>query len=346
MNSSVLYALGAAALFGASTPFAKLLTGDMPPVLLAGVLYLGSGLGLTLVRLVRDRGFQPSGLAWKEWPWLLGAIFFGGVLGPVALMFGLTATSGATASLLLNLEAVLTAVIAWVVFKENADRRIVLGMLAIVGGGVALGWQPDSGIQEGFVGLGLVCAACLCWAIDNNLTRKVSASDALFIAGTKGLMAGVANTILALSLHPVLPNLSAIGETMVVGFLGYGTSLVLFVLALRGLGTARTGAYFSTAPFIGAAIALLVFAESASLSFWIAAVLMGWGVWLHLTEQHEHTHVHEVIEHEHEHHHDDHHQHAHADGWSGSGAHSHAHRHDAMTHSHPHYPDIHHQHAH
>lgn len=270
MNRSVLSALLAAALFGTSTPFAKLLTGEVSPVLLAGLLYLGSGMGLTLVRLVRDRGWKPSGLVSTEWPWLLGAILFGGVLGPVALLFGLTSTSGSTASLLLNLEAVLTAVIAWVVFKENADRRIVLGMLAIVAGGVVLSW---SGGEEGvidWVGPLAIAAGCLCWAIDNNLTRRVSASDAIFIASAKGAVAGTVNVGLAFALGASLPSGSTMLGTMAVGLLGYGISLVLFVLALRGLGTARTGAYFSTAPFIGAAVSLLLLGESTSIAFWIA----------------------------------------------------------------------------
>lgn len=346
MNRSVLSALLAAALFGTSTPFAKLLTGEVSPVLLAGLLYLGSGMGLTLVRLVRDRGWKPSGLVSTEWPWLLGAILFGGVLGPVALLFGLTSTSGSTASLLLNLEAVLTAVIAWVVFKENADRRIVLGMLAIVAGGVVLSW---SGGEEGvidWVGPLAIAAGCLCWAIDNNLTRRVSASDAIFIASAKGAVAGTVNVGLAFALGTSLPSGSTMLGTMAVGLLGYGISLVLFVLALRGLGTARTGAYFSTAPFIGAAVSLLLLGESTSIAFWIAAALMGWGVWLHLTEHHEHEHVHEPMQHGHRHTHDVHHQHEHDFAWDGDEPHEHAHRHEVMVHKHPHFPDVHHRHAH
>jgi drug/metabolite transporter (DMT)-like permease/rhodanese-related sulfurtransferase len=350
MNRNVLYALGAATLFGASTPFAKLLGGHMPAVLLAGLLYLGSGLGLTLARCIRDGGYRAPGLAKGEWPWLLGAIFFGGVVGPVALMAGLMTTRAATASLLLNLEAVLTAVIAWVVFRENADRRIVWGMLAIVAGGVVLGWQTDTGGPSSAVGPCLVALACLCWAIDNNLTRKVSASDALFIASVKGVIAGTVNTALALALGATLPDLATLTATMVIGLLGYGISLVLFVLALRGLGTARTGAYFSTAPFMGAALALLVLGETTSWTFWLAAALMAWGVWLHLTEHHVHVHLHTALEHAHEHSHDEHHQHPHphppgSDG-TGHGKHSHLHTHVAMTHSHPHYPDIHHRHTH
>lgn len=346
MNRNVLFALSAAALFGASTPLAKLLVGDLSPWLVAGLLYLGSGLGLGAIRLARDRAWKSPGLARAEWPWLLGAIFFGGGLGPVALMAGLARTSGATASLLLNLEAVLTALIAWGVFKENADRRIVLGMAAIVAGGLVLSWPTQSTGTSGWMGPLLVGMACLCWAIDNNLTRKVSASDALFIAGSKGLVAGIVNTSLAVALGARWPNMGSLLGSMTVGLLGYGFSLVLFVVALRGLGTARTGAYFSTAPFMGAALSVLVLGDSTSLALCLAAGLMGLGVYLHLTEYHGHEHTHEPLEHTHSHVHDEHHQHLHDFPWSGQGAHQHSHQHAAMRHNHRHVPDIHHRHGH
>lgn len=346
VNRSVIYALSAAALFGASTPFAKLLVVEISPWLLAGLLYLGSGIGLALVRLFRDGGWKRSGLSRREWPWLLGAIAFGGVLGPVALMFGLTHTSGATASLLLNLEAVLTALLAWVVFKENAGRRIVFGMLSIVAGGLVLSWPSASASASGWVGPLAISAACLCWAIDNNLTRSVSGADATFIASTKGLIAGLVNCGLALLAGLALPDTGTVFITMFVGLIGYGASLVLFVLALRGLGTARTGAYFAIAPFIGASIALVLLAEPAGPTFWMASALMGLGVWLHLTEHHEHTHSHEPIEHSHLHDHDEHHQHEHDHGWDDHATHEHPHQHTAVTHKHPHYPDIHHRHTH
>lgn len=345
-NIPAIHALLAAVLFGASTPFAKLLVGEQSPWLLAGLLYLGSGLGLAGARLLRDRGWKASGLSGGEWPWLLGAIFFGGVLGPVALMFGLTLTRGSTASLLLNLEAVLTAIIAWVVFKENADRRIVLGMFAIVAGGGVLSWSSGQEGPSDWVGPLAIVAACLCWAIDNNLTRHVSAADALFIAGTKGTAAGTVNTTLALALGATLPSGPILLGAMTVGLFGYGASLVLFVLALRGLGAARTGAYFSTAPFIGAAVSLLLLGESTSVAFWLAAALMGWGVWLHLTERHEHEHRHEPMEHTHWHVHDEHHRHEHDFASNGDEPHEHWHRHQAMVHKHPHFPDIHHRHSH
>lgn len=346
MNQSVSFAIAAAVLFGASTPLAKLLVGDVSPVLLGGLLYLGSGVGLGLFRMLRDKAWKPSGLQAGEWPWLLGAIFFGGVLGPVALMYGLTTASGSAASLMLNLESVLTAVLAWAVFKENADKRIVLGMLAIVVGGAVLSWQPGGTDGSSLVGLAAIAIACLCWAIDNNLTRKVSASDAVFIASSKGLLAGLVNCAVALGMGASLPAVQTSLLAMAVGLLGYGISLVFFVLALRGLGTARTGAYFSTAPFIGSAVSLLLLGETATTAFWIASALMGLGVWLHLTETHEHEHTHQPLEHSHAHTHDEYHQHQHNAGLDLTEPHVHWHRHSSLTHKHPHYPDIHHQHSH
>lgn len=346
MRPGIVYALAAAALFGASTPFAKLLAGEIPPMLLAGLLYLGSGLGLSIVRLIRDHGWKASGLTAGEWLWFLGAIVFGGILGPTALMVGLVYIPASTASLLLNLEAVLTAIIAWVIFRENTDRRIVFGMVCIIAGGVVLSWPSDSAGAANWLGPLAVAFACLCWAIDNNLTRNVSASDAFFIASIKGVVAGSVNTTLAFLIGANLPDASTISGAMLVGLLGYGFSLVFFVLALRGLGTARTGAYFSTAPFIGAGISLALFSESPTASFWIAAALMGWGVWLHLTEKHEHEHTHEPMEHSHFHSHDEHHQHLHDFEWDPSRPHTHRHVHQAITHKHPHFPDIHHRHKH
>lgn len=346
LSPAVLAALGAAVLFGASTPFAKLFVGGLPPFLLAGLLYFGSGLGLGLARLLRDRGWKAPDLPASGWPWLLGAILFGGVVGPVLLMAGLARTSAASASLLLNLEAVLTAVLAWLAFKENADRRIVLGMVLIVAGGALLSLPGEGQGAVGSLGSALIAGACLAWAIDNNLTRKVSAGDAVFIASAKGLVAGSVNLGIAWLTGSTWPGIPVALPIMVTGFLGYGVSLVLFVIALRGLGTARTGAYFSTAPFLGAATAILMLGEPTSLPFWLASGLMAWGLWLHLTERHEHEHTHEVLEHSHRHVHDAHHRHAHESPWSGPEAHAHPHRHERITHKHPHFPDIHHRHAH
>lgn len=346
LHPAVLAALAAALLFGASTPLAKQLVGELPTLLLAGLLYLGSGVGLAAIRVVRDRGWTTARLRPLEWGWLLAAIALGGIAGPVLLMLGLVHASASSASLLLNLEAVLTALLAWIVFRENAERRIVIGMLLIVAGGVVLSWSAGEQTPSGWLGPLAIAGACLCWAADNNLTRKVSAADALFLSALKGLVAGGASTALYLLFDGSPANWSAAPLAMLVGLLGYGLSLVFFVLALRGLGAARTGAYFSTAPFIGAAIAILVFGEPVTPPFLAAAALMGAGVWLHLTEVHEHVHAHEPLEHEHPHVHDEHHRHAHAFPWDGREPHTHWHRHEALTHRHPHYPDIHHTHRH
>lgn len=339
-------ALGAALFFGGSTPFAKQLLNHISPILLAGLLYAGSGLGLFIARAIRDKGWSHSGLKTKEWGWMLGAIAFGGILGPILLMLGLQQTSAATTSLLLNLESVLTAVLAWVVFKENTDFRIVFGMAIIIAGGVLLSWPQGQNTGHQVSGSLLIAGACLCWGIDNNFTRMVSTCDPLFIAGIKGMTSGVISITTAFLLGANFPETLNIVYALFVGFVGYGASLALFVLALRGLGTARTGAYFSTAPFIGAAIAILLFHEQTSSFFWIAAALMAWGVWIHLTENHYHEHTHECLAHTHSHIHDEHHQHEHDFPWDGKEPHNHHHVHKPITHSHPHYPDIHHRHEH
>jgi drug/metabolite transporter (DMT)-like permease len=339
----IAYALAAAALFGASTPLAKLLLGELPPLLLAGLLYLGSGVGLgAWIGLRRSRG---SPIPRADWPWLAGAILAGGVAGPALLMYGLARTDAGSASLLLNLEAVLTATIAWLVFRENVDRRVFLGMAAIVAGGVLLSWDqlPHAG---GGAGPLLIAAACLAWAVDNNLTRRVSGGDAATLACLKGLVAGAVNLGLAFAAGAAVPGLSSIAAGAALGLAGYGVSLALFIVALRHLGTARTGAYFSVAPFFGAALAIGLLGEEPTAAFWIAAALMALGVWLHLTERHVHGHVHEPMEHTHEHVHDAHHQHEHAGAWDGREPHAHPHRHGRLVHSHPHYPDLHHRHDH
>ena len=340
---AIAYALLSAALFGASTPFAKLLVGSVAPLALAGLLYLGSGLGLAAWLAMRRP--KTIKLPLRDLPWLVAAIAAGGIVGPALLMYGLARTDGATASLLLNLEVVFTAAMAWTVFRENVDKRVFMGMLAIAAGGVVLSWEqiPRANSVAGPL---LIGAACLAWALDNNLTRRVSSGDAVAIASLKGLVAGAVNLGLALALGAYLPAPGAIALAGLVGLVGYGISLVLFIMALRDLGTARTGAYFSVAPFFGAALALVLLGEQAGAAFWVAASLMALGVWLHLTERHQHEHMHEPMAHVHEHEHDEHHQHQHDFQWDGREPHSHTHRHAPLTHRHPHYPDLHHRHGH
>jgi drug/metabolite transporter (DMT)-like permease len=271
-------------------------------------------------------------------------ILSGGVLGPLLLMLGLVRTEASAASLLLNLEGLATMGIAWVVFRENVDRRLLLGAFAILAGAALLSWQGRASFQ--WSGL-LIAGACLCWGIDNNLTRKLSSADPVQIAMLKGLVAGAVNLTLALWWRGAgLPSVGAVAAVGVVGFLGYGVSLALFVLALRDLGTARTGAYFSLAPFVGAVLAIIMLGEPLSVQLVVAGGLMGFGLWMHLAEQHEHQHAHEAMEHEHRHWHDAHHQHEHVLSDPSGEPHTHWHRHAPLVHRHPHYPDLHHRHGH
>lgn len=347
-RQGVTYALLAALLFGLSTPFAKLLLHDCAPVVLAGLLYAGSGVGLTAWIALRAglRG-APRTERWRRMDlfWLSGAIVSGGILGPVLMMTGLRSVTAASASLLLNLEGVFTALLAWFVFRENFDRRVLAGLLAIVAGGVVLAWPARLALADSG-GSVWIAAACACWAIDNNLTRKVSVSDPATIAALKGLTAGAVNLGIGASMGPSWPGGATLAAAALVGFAGFGVSLTLFVLALRHLGAARTGAYFSTAPFIGAAASLLVFWRAPEPALAAAALLMGAGVWLHLTEKHTHRHTHARLRHTHSHWHDEHHQHAHDFEWDGLEPHAHEHTHEPLTHTHAHFPDIHHRHEH
>lgn len=343
-NPGILAALGAALLFGAGTPLAKLLLTDIGPWMLAGLFYLGSGVGLLLYRLITRAA--PARPERTEIVWLAGATLAGGVIGPLLLMFGLTGMPATGASLLLNAEGVFTALLAWFAFKENFDRRIAFAMAAIAGGAILLSWPDEAGFAGAWPSLAIL-GACFCWGVDNNLTRKVSLSDATWIATVKGLVAGSVNLGLAFSQGETLPSFRFSGAAMVVGFLSYGVSLSLFVLGLRHLGTARTGAYFFVAPFFGAVLALS-FGEPLTARLAAAGTLMVLGVWLHLSESHAHEHVHNALEHEHEHVHDEHHHHGHQDGVPPAAGerHSHRHRHEPMVHAHKHFPDAHHRHGH
>jgi drug/metabolite transporter (DMT)-like permease len=348
-NGPVL-ALSSAFLFGASTPIAKLLLGITDPLLLAGLLYLGSGAGLALVATGRRSfglGRTEAPLRARNLPWLGAIVLFGGILGPALLMWGLTLTSASAGALLLNTEGLATMAIAWLVFRENVDRRIFLGAMAILAGAVVLSWPEAAGTGPQLSwGSVLIVLACVSWGIDNNLTRKLSAADPLQIAMIKGSAAGAVNLAVALAGGAPLSRPTILAAAAAVGFFGYGVSLVLFVLGLRHLGAARTGAYFSTVPFIGAALALPLFGETPTLALMGAALLMGIGVYLHLAESHDHEHVHEPLEHEHRHVHDVHHQHEHAPDAPASEPHGHWHRHPRLPHKHPHYPDLHHRHQH
>ena len=346
IRTGIPLALLSAVLFGASTPFAKLLLGSVAPWMMAGLLYLGAGIGLAVIHLARASLRLPAmeaSLSRADLPRLALVILAGGIAGPVLLMFGLARTDAASASLLLNLEGLATMGIAWLVFRENVDRRLLIGAFAILAGAVMLSWQGSAALNSGAV---LIAAACLCWGIDNNLTRGLSAADPLQIAMLKGLVAGTVNLSIALAGGFSLPPTATILSAGIVGFLGYGLSLALFVLALRHLGAARTGAYFSLSPFVGAILSVGMLGDTITPALVIAGALMGVGLWLHLSERHDHDHAHDRLEHDHRHVHDEHHQHDHAGQAVPAGAHSHPHQHDPLVHSHPHYPDLHHRHGH
>ncbi|MBF0362047.1 MAG: DMT family transporter [Oligoflexia bacterium] len=357
-NIGYVYAILAALLFGASTPLAKITLNNVDPWMLAGILYFGSGITILLIRSLNTYFSKntliasEASLTKSDWPWAAGATLFGGILGPGLLMSGLSLTTASHASLFLNFEGVFTSLLAWFVFKEHFDRRIALGMLFIIFGGITLSWPANSLITlNNIEGPLLISLASLSWAIDNNLTRKISACDPLQITILKSLVAGSCNIIISYFFyHSPLPGISSLAMATIIGAAGYGLSLICFILALRHIGTSRTGAYFSMAPFIGVVLSIIILSDSISLQFLIATALMLVGVGIHLSERHVHSHVHEEIEHDHNHDHlDPHHSHSHSNSSVKAPpeeSHSHFHRHQPLAHSHPHYPDIHHRHKH
>ena len=345
-----LMALGAAALFGASTPFAKLLLESTTPLVLAGLLYLGSGVALATLFVVGrsfgiaaafNRESLPRG---QDLRWLAGAVLAGGVIAPGLMMWGLARTGASTASLLLNFEGLLTTLIAAIAFREAISPRIWLATVVMLCGATVLAFGGDAA-AVGPSGMLAILGACGAWALDNNLTRRISGSSPVVTALLKGLVAGTVMLTFALSTGGQLPQVGPSFGALVVGAFGYGFSLVLFIYALRHLGSARTVAHFSTAPFVGAGVSIVLLGEVPTVGFMVACVLMVVATWLALTEQHEHEHSHQPLEHEHLHVHDEHHQHAHR-GDEGPEPHSHHHRHEPLTHRHPHLPDLHHRHPH
>jgi drug/metabolite transporter (DMT)-like permease len=343
----VAFAIGSAILFAVATPLAKpLLLEGLSPQLFAGLLYLGSGVGLSVLQTARyalGHHAHEAPLRTADLPRFALAVLLGGALAPTLLLLGLARTPASSAALLLNLEGIATMVIAWSIFHENVDRRLIIGALSIAAGACLLSWSGAGAAP--LKGSVLIAAACLAWGIDNNLTRSLSNADPVQIALIKGWVAGGVNLALALATGAHRPSAPVAVYAVTLGFFGYGVSLVLFVRALRLLGAARTSAYFSTAPFLGALFAVGLFSDAVTPALVVAGLLMAFGVYLHLRESHDHEHAHESIEHEHRHVHDAHHQHDHDPG-DGAAPHSHRHLHSPTVHAHPHYPDLHHRHNH
>jgi drug/metabolite transporter (DMT)-like permease len=345
----LIYAIVSAILFGLSSPLAKLLLGDISPIALAGLLYLGSFLGLSLYSLItykkattqRD---QTANLQKRDWPWLLGATLTGGIIAPISLMYGLNLISGFSASLLLNLEGFCTAIIAIVVFKENAGKNLWLALLCMTFAGVLLSWDTSQS-KFNIWGPLLVLLATFCWGIDNNLTRQISEKNPVQITAIKGLLAGAVSLSLALILRVEIPFDISIVYALLLGSLSYGISLVFFIQALKGLGASRTGTFFSMGPFVGALVSLFIFQNWNEWIILPAFLFMAVGIWFIFHERHVHVHTHVALTHTHSHRHDDmHHLHTHPQIIKSS--HVHEHTHTELIHTHVHWPDTHHRHVH
>jgi len=334
--------LASAALFGASTPVAKLLVPGTGPLLLAGLLYAGAGLALVAAGALRRAGAEAP-LRREDLPVLAAAVLSGGVVGPLLLVLGLARLSGLTASLLLNLEAPCTIALAVAFLGERLSRREALGAGAVVAGAALLSWGPGR-LEVDPLGAACVAGACVSWAIDSNLNQRLAIRDPVAVARAKALVAGALDLGLALALGEKLPPAAATGAALVTGALGYGASVVLYLLAVRALGAARQAAYFATAPFVGAVVAVPLLGDRPLPAHLAAAALMALGALLVTRARHAHPHVHEPLEHEHAHVHDAHHAHEH-DG-PAAEPHSHVHRHGRLAHDHPHLPDLHHRHGH
>jgi drug/metabolite transporter (DMT)-like permease len=342
--TGVGYAPGAAALFGASTPFAKLLLRDLSPLMLSALLYLGAATALSAYRLIAPSKSREAQIASRDVAPIAAIIFFGGILGPVLMLLGLRDLSALTASLLLNLEAPFTTLIAVCLMREQLGQREAFASATIMLGG-ALVSLPPGYFGGSWIGVVEITAACLSWGIDNNLTQRVSLRDPVAVARIKTLAAGSCVLLVALAQSDVgLPNASSLTWAAVTGALCYGVSIVLDVKALRALGAARESAYFATAPFVGALISIIIFWEIPRIWHITGASLMILGVVALIHEKHSHLHTHAALFHEHLHLHDAHHQHGH--DRAIAEPHLHAHSHGGLTHDHPHVSDLHHRHLH
>ncbi len=344
-----VYALIAAALFGASAPFSKLLLGEIPPLQMAGLLYLGSGIFLLIIKLFQkasSKKISEAGLHRSDLPWLAGAVISGGILAPAALMYGLSGTPAATASLLLNFESASTAFLAAVLFREHIGKQVAISISLLTFASLVLSFDPSGSF--GFsIGALFVLLACLFWGIDNNFTRNISSKDPVIIVIIKGIGAGSFSFVLSLIIGDHLPSSAHALPALAVGGLCYGASLMLFIIALRHLGSARVGALFASAPFIGAGISFIVCKDTLNIQFLLAIPFVIAGTWLLLRESHLHSHKHEAVEHDHSHTHaDGHHDHEHAEDFMDDPGHTHRHRHEVVVHFHDHMPDTHHRHSH
>lgn len=342
-KTAIVYAILAAFCYGISAAAAKLLLAEVPPVLMAALLYLGAGLGMAAIGLFRGKKISEARLTKKELPYILGMIVLD-IAAPIFLMLGLSAATPATVSLMNNFEIVATAMIALLAFREAVGRRMWLAILLITLASVILSVEDLNHLSVS-PGALLVLLACLCWGLENNCTRMLSLKDPLQIVVIKGFASGFGSLGIALILSQTAAGFIYILLSLLLGFVAYGLSIYFYIFAQRQLGATRTSAYYAFAPFIGVALSFLLFRQELAKSFWIALMIMALGAYFAASERHSHGHVHGSLEHEHRHcHNDAHHEHVHTSPVTGE--HSHPHAHIPTTHTHKHTPDLHHPHDH
>lgn len=343
---AVAMAVLAAALYGVSAPVAKLLLAEIPPTLMAALLYLGAGIGMAIILVARglSRAKQSEAkLTRRELPYVAGMISLD-IMAPIFLMLGLSMTTASNASLLNNFEIVATSLIALFVFKEAIGRRMWVAIAFITFSSILLSVEDLSSFAFS-IGSIFVLAACLCWGLENNCTRMLSLKDPLQIVVTKGFGSGLGCLIISMALHEFSHNVPYILVALCLGFVAYGLSIYFYISAQRELGAARTSAYYAAAPFIGVIISWIALNEKITGTFLIALVIMLVGAYLAISEKHGHSHLHEEITHEHIHDHNDlHHDHAHEP--EVLGPHTHVHTHQTLVHQHTHTPNLHHRHTH
>lgn len=347
MNKNGLYsAVFSAILFGMSPVACKAIVGQMPSSLLAGLLYMGSALGLSgIVLRQATKNFEILGsLSTRQWANLAGAILSGGVLAPLFLAYSIRTGTASEVSLLLNFESVATTLIAWMIFHEYIGNRVWIGKILIIGASIIVVLTDNNGVHLSISGLS-VLAACILWGIDNNLTRELEMLPASLLAIMKGWIAGTFNVLLFFFLFRSPVTAFQVSGTLIIGALSYGASLVLFIHALRQIGSARTSTWFASGPFIGTILSVIVLGERPPSYYWLAALVMLSGMFLLYWEVHKHPHQHERLAHAHAHEHDEHHRHEHKNEECDE-MHNHLHEHEPITHAHSHWPDIHHRHVH
>lgn len=343
---AIIQAILAAALFGISAPISKLLLEKIPPMLMAALLYLGAGIGMLIISLIKNtkkNKQKEAKIGRKELPFTIGMIVLD-IAAPMFLMIGLTMTTASNASLLNNFEIVVTSLIALFIFKEAIGKRLWIAIFFITISSIILSVADFSSFSFS-IGSIFVLLACICWGLENNCTRMMSLKDPMQIVVVKGLGSGLGALIIALLNKEYTSDIGYIFIALILGFFAYGLSIFFYVTAQRELGAARTSAYYAVAPFIGVGLSLLMYNEKITWNFVIAAILMVFGTYYAAVEKHNHKHIHEIIIHEHRHNHSEgHHNHTH-EGFT-SGEHSHEHTHEAVEHAHDHTPDMHHAHSH